>query len=375
MKYLFTGFEDNNNSSKQMAKQLGKLVRDSKVIILTNNKETCVKQLYRVLERNRFEFIIMFGQKPLIKDKIYLERQAKVDGNVRITNFDLCVFTKYLTEHDYVTKESDNAGTSFCNWIYYHAMKYLQEHGFMTKLLFVHIPVMINISNFEKLVTDFNQILSYLAMKQLEDIGFYIENTGNVDISIFLDEKELNNIMQFFNIKKLRNKKTLKIWSNLDCYKDHLIPYVNQYQDWMVADTYNGNINLVSYYLYQKANPEVNSYDAYKKLIIHEFVHICQQEINPNASGVGWFWEALAIYLSNQSYSLSQIFCTRDELMYHFQELRNGYAISYTIGRYFFDNLSSSKILEYVMKPELLISDTENIIERVNSWFPSHECQ
>lgn len=368
MKYLFTGFQNNTNSSSQIAKQLGKLLRASEVLILTNNRELCVEQLYFVLERKHFDFLIMFGQKPLIKDKIYLEGQAKVDGNIRITDFDRSGLGKYLEEYNWVTKESDNVGTSYCNWIYYHALKYVQEHGLMTKLLFVHIPVMKNISDFGKLVADFSQTLTYLETNRYERDVFYIENTGDEDISKFLDVKELENIMQFFHINKLRNKKILKIWSNIDCYMEHLIPYVGQYKDWMVADTYDGNINLVSFDLYHKANPQYNNPDSYKKLIIHEFVHICQQEINPNASGVSWFWEALATNMSNQAYPLSQIFCTRDELMFHFQELSNGYAISYTIGRYLLNYLSSSKVLEYVKKPELLISDTDAIIKNVNAW-------
>ncbi len=368
MKYLFTGFQDNTNSSKRMAERLGELVNDSEVLILENNRERCVNQLYAMLKSNRFKFIIMFGQKPVIKDKIYMERQAKADGEVLVTDCDLSSFVKYLTKQDYVIKESDNAGTSFCNWIYYHGMKYVREHGLVTKVQFIHIPVLGNVSDFSKLVNDFNQALSYIETGSCEEDFFYIENPGNEDISVLYDETALNNIMKFFNIKRLKNKKVLKIWSNIDLYREHLMTYVGQYQDWIVADTYDGNLNLVSFHLYHKANPEKNDYDSYKKLIIHEFVHICQQEVNPDASGVGWFWEALATCLANQRYYLSQVFCTRDELMYHFQELSNGYSISYTIGRYLFENISASKLLEYVKRPKLLISDTDAIIKNVNLW-------
>lgn len=110
----------------------------------------------------------MFGQKPLIKDKLYLEKHAKVDGNVLVSDFDLTDFAKCLAMNDCITKESENAGTSFCNWIYYHAMKYVQANSLMTKVQFIHIPVLRNVSDFGKLVTDIHQALSYMETRRFE---------------------------------------------------------------------------------------------------------------------------------------------------------------------------------------------------------------
>lgn len=202
---------------------------------------------------------------------------------------------------------------------------------------------------------------------------FYIECEAYDDISTLIDIKELDKVMLFFKLKILSKKKILKIWNDIENYKEYLVSYIDRYQDWMVADTYNGNLNLLSFYLYHSANPMVNDYVSYKKLIVHEFVHICQQEINPEATGVGWFWEALATCLANQKYNLIQILCTQDELMYHFQELKNGYSISYTLGKYLLEKLSVTKILEYVRFPQLLISDTSSIIESTNNWVKASE--
>lgn len=188
MKYLFTGFQDNTNSSKQLAMQLGKAVDASEVLILTNDREMCVKQLYAILESHHFDSILMFGQKPVIRDKIYLERQARVDGKLLVTDFDLGSIAGYLTRQDNVIKESDNPGTSFCNWIYYHALKYVREFHLTTRVLLIHIPNLGNTTNLNKLVADFSQALSHIETNSCDNDFFYIDNPRNENISTLLDE-------------------------------------------------------------------------------------------------------------------------------------------------------------------------------------------
>jgi|LSQX01.1.fsa_nt_gb pyrrolidone-carboxylate peptidase len=160
MKYLITGFQNNSNSSKQMALELSNSIDKSEVLIFNNNRELCVKQLYSKLKDQYYENIIMFGQKPLIKNKIYIERQARIGGNVFVSDFNSSSLIYHLKENENVIKESDNAGTSYCNWIYYHTMKYIQEYKLKTKVVFIHIPLLNNISDIRKLVDYFRQVLS-----------------------------------------------------------------------------------------------------------------------------------------------------------------------------------------------------------------------
>ncbi len=57
--------------------------------------------------------------------------------------------------------------------------------------------------------------------------------------------------------------------------------------------------------------------------------------------------------------------CSRDELMFHYQELPAAYSISYRLGKYMLEYLSHEQIYEYIRNPGALWTDTENILEAV----------
>ena len=63
----------------------------------------------------------------------------------------------------YPYKNSKNAGTSYCNYIYYKALEYLQENRSDTKVVFIHIPYYKNISDFGKLCSAFDIIGKVLS--------------------------------------------------------------------------------------------------------------------------------------------------------------------------------------------------------------------
>ena len=176
-------------------------------------------------------------------------------------------------------------------------------------------------------------------------------------------------IMCFFCLTELKQKKVINIWNNINEYEKYISPYVGEYQEWMVADTFDNNINIISYDLCLSNETHKNcNMSNYKKIIIHEFVHACQQEINPNAKNVIWFWEALATNLSEQEYSLINIPYTKSELINNFKHLKYAYPVSYTIGRYLLENYTHEHILDYIKNPNLLLDDTENILEETNAW-------
>jgi hypothetical protein len=96
-------------------------------------------------------------------------------------------------------------------------------------------------------------------------------------------------------------------------------------------------------------------------------VHICQQEVNPNAYGCEWFWEALALNLSGQILPETSIDCTKEQLMFDYLSLPNGYPISYTIGKYMLENYPHERLIEYIATPQQLWDDTEKIINDVKN--------
>src|SRR5690606_5871316 len=115
-------------------------------------------------------------------------------------------------------------------------------------------------------------------------------------------------------------------------YIKNMSKYIDDYQEWMIGDTYDGNINMLSLENCKKTKTHKEmTLTEYIKVVIHELVHICQQEVNPNAYGCEWFWEALATNLSEQTLFETIVDCKKEQLMFDYLNLQNGYPISYTI--------------------------------------------
>lgn len=195
------------------------------------------------------------------------------------------------------------------------------------------------------------------------NINYTHESQAFIDLLSQTLSDNLERILCFFGLKSLRDKKEIIVYSDLSDYIAHITKYTHRYQDWMIADTFDGNINILSLDNCRKTNSHGNmSYEDYSKVIVHELVHACQQEINENAYGCEWFWEALATNLSGQTTKVIEISCTKEQLMFDYANLPNAYAISYNLGKYMLENMSHEKILEYAAHPELLWNDTEKIM-------------
>ncbi len=180
-------------------------------------------------------------------------------------------------------------------------------------------------------------------------------------------EKNTISILDFFELKKLSQKKKVVIFTDREKYKKHLLPYVKEFKEWMCADTYGGNINLLEISEARKSKEHENmDMDEFVKCILHEFVHSCQQEISPNYNASSWYWEAFATNLSGQDFSIVDLKnCDFKKLKNDFYDTENCYGCSYTIGKYMLENYSKNKLLEYFKNPILLKQDADLIFERV----------
>ena len=196
------------------------------------------------------------------------------------------------------------------------------------------------------------------------------ENVDYIDDLVSTLEKEMQRILSFFEIPNLKEKKTIKIWNSREKYQAYLEQYVAKYYDWMIADTHDGHINMLSVDECKKTKSHEDiTMSSFLQNIIHEFVHSCQQEINSNATNVEWFWEALATNLGNPFDHVTSIQYSKEELMYQFASLPYSYTTAYTIGKYMLEKISHNQILEYVKNPQKLIDDTDNIIANAKKWF------
>ena len=106
------------------------------------------------------ETIICFGQKPQIKNKICLELVAHNNEVTIPTNFELESFKKKLDENNITYSESQNPGTSYCNLVYWNALKFIRDNKCNCKFLFIHIPFEQNIGNIAELREKLNRVLS-----------------------------------------------------------------------------------------------------------------------------------------------------------------------------------------------------------------------
>lgn len=157
---LLTAFK--NTSSEKLIKALKKY----DILILENDREMSVNQLICRLSEKKYDFILAFGQRPLIKDKIHFESTARDKaGGKYLTDFDIEKALKICGEIGINAKRSDNAGTSYCNNVYYHVMKYILLNSPKTQMCFVHIPFERNISDFDVFVKQIQMLLNKLNQR------------------------------------------------------------------------------------------------------------------------------------------------------------------------------------------------------------------
>ena len=198
----------------------------------------------------------------------------------------------------------------------------------------------------------------------------YDENISYIPDVVDYLESKINTIMNFFELDSFNSKKQIVIYNNLETYKRHIEQFF-KYYDYMCADTNDGNINLLSLEEAHKTKEHKDmTLDKLKSTILHEFVHICQQEkeLEHLDSDIVWFWEALATNLGNpEAFSNISIKATNEEIT-DFNSLEQNYPTAFTIGNYMLKNCSHEEILDYVKYPSKLLVDSEKILNAAREW-------
>ena len=123
--------------------------RDFPVLVLPNDKVRDSELLFEMFSKTHYDYVLSFGQRPNIKDKVHFEITAR-DGELRLeTTFDCERLTLLFEQNGIPAKLSHNAGTSFCNTLYWNGLKYIAEHDLKTKMVFTHVPFGRNIGDIE----------------------------------------------------------------------------------------------------------------------------------------------------------------------------------------------------------------------------------
>ena len=195
-----------------------------------------------------------------------------------------------------------------------------------------------------------------------------------IDVVQYLEEN-MKRLMDFFELDSLSSKKRIIIYNHLEDYQKHIDKFI-KYQDYMRADTMDGNINLLSIEEAHKTKEHKDmTLEDLKSTILHEAVHICQQEsqLEKNHKEIIWFWEALATNLGNpDKFRRIKIQATNEEIE-HFETLSNSYPIAFTIGNYLFEHYSNKELLEYVKYPSKLLLDSDKILDSAREWSRIYE--
>lgn len=120
-----------------------------KSLILPNDKVIDSNILLEEISLQKYDVIFSFGQKPGIKDKIYIETTARNADVCINTNFDYDKLKDILELEGIPVRISSNAGTSFCNALYWNGLSYSYNQCLDTKMIFLHIPFYKNIADSE----------------------------------------------------------------------------------------------------------------------------------------------------------------------------------------------------------------------------------
>lgn len=182
-----------------------------------------------------------------------------------------------------------------------------------------------------------------------------------------LKDKYLD-IMHFFNLERLERKVFIKLWDNLNEYRNFFNERMKEYNkkvpEWEVGRSISNfeecRIDLLNLEETKKCRGHQNdTIDSLIKVCIHEFVHTCHYAYNGNKDSMTWFCEALATNLSNQ-YENLYFNCSLNDIL----DGKANYINYYSMGKYLIDNCDKNYILELAKNKELLEKDTANIYDQ-----------
>lgn len=137
------------------------LIQDKyNTLLLPSNKKTDVEILLAALQKHEYDYIISFGQRPILKDKVCIETTAQNANHRMVTTADCNHLKECFECHGITAKLSHNAGTSYCNNLYWNGLSYIARQKLKTKMVFIHVPFSKNIKD----ITEFqNKIANALS--------------------------------------------------------------------------------------------------------------------------------------------------------------------------------------------------------------------
>ena len=137
------------------AEELGKGIEGCTVLLLPNDKKADGVLLRGELVRKRYDIVLALGQKPRIRDRIFLETEAGSRGKRLQTTADVEELKKVLEKAGFVVCLSRSPGTSFCNALYWAGLEYIKENRLPIGMAFLHVPFLEGITDLPRFGEEF----------------------------------------------------------------------------------------------------------------------------------------------------------------------------------------------------------------------------
>ena len=154
---LLTAFK--GTSSEALVQE----AKSYKTLLLPNDKIKDTELLIQTIGETVPKYVICFGQRPNIKNKVLIEVRAQV-GEISIeTNFDCKGLADAFLQMGIDARLSINADSSFCNQLYFGGLEFLRRGSLDTEIVFVHIPFLKNIDDVDMFMRKVLAVLGELV--------------------------------------------------------------------------------------------------------------------------------------------------------------------------------------------------------------------
>ena len=189
-------------------------------------------------------------------------------------------------------------------------------------------------------------------------------------------------LFDFFGIEKLSNKLHITLYDDFEKFVDLInesfarqvefnkkqgifIP-PKKWDEYIVAKAGDGEIDMLNIELCRTKTAHKNTdLQDFLQVAVHEFVHICHEEIITKSPLPAYLLEGIATQLSGQKYyQLDKINCTAEDLLHNFDNMDKSYHVAYTLMGYMRGKFSHAELLEILSGEK--IPDVDKLINEAN---------
>lgn len=173
-------------------------------------------------------------------------------------------------------------------------------------------------------------------------------------------------VMDFWGIKKLDSTVQIRIFSDLEEWKS-FFKSLSQgtYQEYVTGCAIGSNIYVLDYAEYKKLQSHRNdSIEDFKKIIVHEFVHICHLQLCKLENTAFFMSEGLAAYLAGQGYNQNIKTDYPKEVLFSneiFSRTNDLYSLAQKIVRKLEEKVPHEKLIEYALDSKKLYDDWDSL--------------